>query len=279
MHKARMIFIEGKHGHVSIVRNSFLDAPVEIGEFDITFRLRGRVTQVSPDGTFLFDTNQFTAVEMEKPFKLRSMNQNRTLRGIEYFIGYVLDAGPPEKDTLAIIHEGLLEEYAPKEISVFSGELIPKRTSQMNTKEMSMLIDKALNHLATMDIPHSVMEAIGLDMKTLWEKWYLWKNSEESDLYITEDMTWENYKKIQPVCEFTFVAPGQGIKLDQMHIVSRGAEHSAINEPWNWIRGRREIHQEQHQYGWEYVLRKYPHVKPKVERARKMAGKKGLIGD
>jgi hypothetical protein len=60
------------------------------------------------------------------------------------------------------------------------------------------------------------------------------------------------------------------------HIVSRGADGRDIEASWNWLALTREEHQLQHDKGWDYFLRVYPHLKGRIDRARRLAGKMDL---
>jgi len=64
-----------------------------------------------------------------------------------------------------------------------------------------------------------------------------------------------------------------------MHIVSAGSDIADYEQSWNWIRALRSIHKRQHDKGWSAVLKEYPHLKGKVERARRLAQKRGLEVD
>ncbi len=163
-----------------------------------------------------------------------------------------------------------MELYSPTEINPITQTEQPKRTKRMSTKEMSHMINHAFNHLASMDIPPALRDVADGDMADLFRKWYAWKNGQDIDVFIKPDMTWAEYKAVQKMCEFTFFHEGDSVQLEQMHIISRGADQSIIDEPWNWIRGRSDVHRLQHQHGWDYIINLYPHIRKKIERAVNM---------
>jgi hypothetical protein len=68
-------------------------------------------------------------------------------------------------------------------------------------------------------------------------------------------------------------ASGQGGNIVRAHIVSRGADHPDIEKSWNWLALLDEEHKFQHQKGWDEFLSVYPHLRGRVERARRLAGK------
>ncbi len=183
------------------------------------------------------------------------------------FMGFSSLMQTIEEAQKEIIHEAMLELYSPSEYNPITKTYQPKRTKRMSTKEMAHMIYHVFNHLASMDIPSPLRDIADGDMTDLFKKWYEWRNSQNVEMFIDKDMTWTQYKKMQKVCEFTFTHEGDSVHLEQMHIISRGADKSIIDEPWNWIRGRSDIHRLQHQHGWPYIINLYPHIKEKIEKA------------
>jgi hypothetical protein len=68
-------------------------------------------------------------------------------------------------------------------------------------------------------------------------------------------------------------ASGKGGDIERAHIVSRGADHPDLEKSWNWIALLQDEHLEQHRIGWDAFLQIYPHLRGRVERARRLAGK------
>jgi hypothetical protein len=68
-------------------------------------------------------------------------------------------------------------------------------------------------------------------------------------------------------------ASGKGGNIDRAHIVSRGADAPDIEKAWNWMALLHEEHMQQHRIGLDAFLQIYPHLRGRVERARKLAGK------
>jgi hypothetical protein len=208
----------------------------------------------------------------------RSMHLNDTLRGVESMIFFVQNNRDPTDDERDFIHEALLEEFAPRVLNPINEKTMILRTSAMNNRELFDYTDKVISFLASLDIPEEVMESIGLPAKELFKSWYDWRYNHHGvdPLHDVLPGTWNKYCIRYPVCEFTFVGGTTGDPLEQMHIVSRGSDDKDRDEPWNWIRARHSVHMEQHAYGWDYILEKYPHMKGKVKAARVLAGKKEL---
>ncbi|MCK4818230.1 hypothetical protein KA005_20845 [bacterium] len=175
------------------------------------------------------------------------------------------------------IHEGSLEKYSIWGTNPLSGNNLPKRTSDpsMTTTEMAKIVEGALNHLASLDIPEEILISIGHDMKNLWSNWYSWRyNQEKGPLFEAEnEMTWEKYKELHPVCELCALPGVDTDPIERMHIISAGADQTIYEMPWNWIASHRSHHNLQHNEGWEIIERSYPHIKGKIKRARLMRGK------
>jgi hypothetical protein len=206
----------------------------------------------------------------------RSTNQNKTLRGIERFLFIIENGYEPIKDDMYWIHEGLLEKYSSWVANPLSGVNLPKRTSDpsMTTTEMAKIVEGALNDMASSQIPDSILTTIGHDMKLLWENWYRWRYEQDKDplLEAENEMSWEKYKEIHPVCEFCSL-PGVDLDpLERMHIITAGSDKSIYEMPWNWFAAHRSHHNLQHNEGWNIIERSYPHVKGKINRARLMQG-------
>jgi len=207
----------------------------------------------------------------------RSNNQNTTLRGIERFIFIAENGYEPTKDDLYWIHEGLLEKYSTWTINPRNGVSTPKRTSDpsMSTTEMAKIVQGALDTLATMQIPQSILNEIGNDMKKLWENWYRWRYDQKKDpLFEAEnELTWEKYKSLHPVCELCGLPDNEYDPLIRMHIVSKGADLASYERPWNWLRSHNSHHILQHNEGWKIIEKSYPHIVGKLKRAKLMQGK------
>jgi hypothetical protein len=68
-------------------------------------------------------------------------------------------------------------------------------------------------------------------------------------------------------------ASGRTGDIVRAHIVSRGSDAADIEKTWNWIALLHEEHMQQHQIGWDAFLQIYPHLRGRVDRARRLAGK------
>lgn len=205
----------------------------------------------------------------------RTKRQNDTLRGIERMIFFAQNGREPMNGELVYIHEGILDTFSPRTENPISGNKLPMRTSDdaMSTADMSRIIQGALLWLMEQDIPTEVYEAIGEDMRQLWASWYEWReNSDEAEPLRKEDLTYGDYATTHPVCEITTDISRPSDPLVIAHIISRGANESAISKSWNWLRIKDSLHRKQHAEGWDAILPTAPErVRKKVEKARKLA--------
>lgn len=220
-------------------------------------------------------------LDLEIKYNVHSRASQNTLYGIIRFITWAQIGHKPKTDDIFWNVESIIETYAPSAPHPISGEERPLRPGdpRLDTRGMSSMIQGALNELAQTDIPDYVIDSIGPDMKKLWNSWYEWRYSQgEDDPLFTDEkqMSWEEYCKWHPVCEFTGVGGVEGNPLERMHIVSGGSDIADYEQPWNWIRALHSVHRRQHDHGWEIVLKDYPHMRGKINRARALAHKRGL---
>lgn len=240
----------------------------------------GIITGVAEGGHIHFNVSNLT-LDLETWYRTHTRASMNTFYGIIRFIAWAEVGHKPKEEDMWWHIEDAIERYAPELKHPITGEMAKVRPGdpRLTTVQMSKMIQGVLNDLAQMDIPEYVMDAIGPDMKKLWESWYAWRYDElENDPLFPEElsMDWGNYCEDHPVCEFSGRGGTEEDPLERMHIVSGGSSPENYEEPWNWIRALHSIHQWQHQNGWLPLLKAYPHMKGKIMRARTLAKKKGL---
>jgi hypothetical protein len=107
------------------------------------------------------------------------------------------------------------------------------------------------------------------------QEWEEWRGNLEvdpvdySDLACTRLLTEAEWREKHRVSE----ASGRSGDIIRAHIVSRGSDMADIEMSWNWIALTPDEHAEQHRRGWDEFLQIYPHLRGRVERARRLAGK------
>ena len=243
---------------------------------DIAVNVRGKIISAH-HGQIVLSFIESPLLRLETVTTRRSSNQNSTLRGIERFMFYAENGYEPAGKDTYWIHEGLIEKYSTWVTNPRTNISLPKRTSDpsMSTTEMAKIVQGALDELASMDIPETVLKSIGHDMKTLWDNWYKWRYGQDKDpLYEIENaMNWEQYKEIHPVCELCGLKGVDSNPLERMHIITGGSDIGNYEMPWNWLAAHRSHHNLQHNEGWEIIEKSFPHIVGKLKRARLMQGK------
>jgi hypothetical protein len=156
-----------------------------------------------------------------------------------------------------------------------TGGLRPVHISESNSIEGARFIDGLLYHLATeCDLEYGTQVTV----QSVLQEWEEWRGSLEvdpvdyRDIACTDLMPEAEWRRKHPYSE----ASGKGGNIVRAHIVSRGADASDVEKTWNWIALLHEEHMEQHRIGWDKFLQIYPHLRGRVDRARRLAGKMEL---
>jgi hypothetical protein len=112
-------------------------------------------------------------------------------------------------------------------------------------------------------------------VQSVLQEWEAWRGGLEkdhtdyADMEGTQMLSEKEWRKTHIYSE----ASGRGGIIQRAHIVSRGSDAADIEASWNWLALLPEEHEQQHRIGWEGFLQIYPHLRGRVERARKLAGK------
>jgi hypothetical protein len=244
--------------------------------------------EVNPNGGMLIDRlfarkeefekrnnkEYYLQAELELRYQKRTFKQNSAVWALITAIFQSMENRPPDEEEKQGLYLDLLEEYADKVANRFGG-LRPVHISESNSAEGARFIDGLLYHLATMCNLDMDTQATVMDVMQEWEEWRgsLEKDpADYEDLECTLLLTEAGWRKKHLVSE----ASGQGGNIVRAHIVSRGADAPDIEKAWNWIALLWEEHEHQHRIGWDDFLQIYPHLRGRVGRARKLAGKPGL---
>ncbi|MDR1364009.1 MAG: hypothetical protein LBJ35_08205 [Spirochaetaceae bacterium] len=168
----------------------------------------------------------------------------------------------PEKYSL---YCDLLAEYAMSVPSKINPKrLRPVHLSVADTKEAAFFIDGLLGHLA-----EQAGLTVGLQatVQDVMREWHNWRGQMEEDP--VDGLTVKEWRERRRYSD----ASGAGGSIELCHIVSRGADAAAVDKPWNWLALTRGEHSYQHQYGWNKFLELFPHLRGRVNRARRLAQK------
>lgn len=247
-----------------------------------SFSGEGHIIGTEPGGWLVIEGDA-ADIRLETWYKRGTLTQKATLRAMEallYWTNY--NQYPASSELLKGYHQALMEDTDIKREDPVSGHRVLVTTSSpmCTTVDMNNFIDTAIHWLLMADIPPNMIEPISeKDFKGIYHEWYKARSVDPSS--IDNIKNWEEYCERFPYDEFLCVGineKGTG-QTQKIHIVSRGADISAVDEPWNWIRGATSIHDKIHNsnLGWTAVLHEFPHVAPKVHRARELAKKKELI--
>jgi hypothetical protein len=217
----------------------------------------------------------FLWAELDLRYRHRTYKQNSTVWKLIEAIWMSMEKNPPTEDEKYNLYLDLLEVYADKVKNRVNGELRPVHISEANSFEGARFIDGLLYHLATAcDLDYNAQSTV-LDVLCEWEAWRGGLELDPldyRDLDCREPLTGDAWRKKHPYSE----ASGRGGDIVRAHIVSRGSDAADIEKSWNWIALLWEEHERQHQIGWEAFVRIYPHLRGRVERARRLAGKPAL---
>ncbi|MCK5217845.1 MAG: hypothetical protein KAJ93_08650 [Methanosarcinales archaeon] len=164
-----------------------------------------------------------------------------------------------------VIHEEMLEIYAPKIVSKLHKTSVPKRSKDMDTTEFTRLIEGVLHELSE----HGVSITDPSDMDQYWKNYAKIRFSGGKDHGYREGESLPDYAKRVNYCEACrkYLRPGSfGYDGNLAHIVSRGT--GGEDATWNIIHLCAKHHLSvQHQKGWEYFLKQFPHLQGKYDLA------------
>lgn len=214
----------------------------------------------------------FLQAHLELAYQKRTFKQNATVWILVTAIFESMEHRKPTEEERYGLYLDLLEVYADKVNSRITGELRPVHISKSNSLQGARFIDNLLYHLATeCDLEYGTQATV----QSVLKQWIAWRGTLEVDPFDFADydctrlLSEKEWRDRNPVSE----ASGRGGKIDLAHIVSRGSDTSGIEKSWNWCSLLHEEHKQQHDIGWDQFLQIYPHLRGRIDRARKLAGK------
>jgi hypothetical protein len=214
----------------------------------------------------------FVQVVFDLPHRRRTFKQNAAVWKLVTAIFESMEGRLPDEEEKYNMYLDLLEVYADRVPNKINGGTRPVHISESNSVEGARFIDGLLYHLATeCNLSYGVQTTV----QEVLEEWEAWRGRLETDYADYADreqtkmLTGEEWREKHVYSE----ASGRGGPIEMAHIVSRGADAADIEMSWNRIALTPEEHAEQHRRGWDEFLRIYPHLRGRVERARRLAGK------
>jgi hypothetical protein len=224
------------------------------------------------------DRNQkefFVQAALDLPYQKRTFKQNAAVWKLVTVIFESMEGRLPTEEEKYALYLDLLDAYVDKVPNRIKGGLRPVHISEANSLEGSKFIDGLLSHLAT---ECSLSYEAQATVQEVLQEWENWRGGLErdpadyADVEQTEMLTELEWRRKHVYSE----ASGRGGAIVRAHIVSRGADASDMEKSWNWAALLPEEHEEQHRLGWDEFLQIYPHLRGRVERARRLAGKTEL---
>jgi hypothetical protein len=217
----------------------------------------------------------FLTAVLDLPYQHRTFRQNAAVWKLVTVIFESMEGRLPDEEEKYNLYLDLLEVCADRVPNRLNGGTRPIHISEADSFEGSRFIDALLNHLAascdlSLNLQATVQEVL--------QEWEAWRGEQETDpadytdSELTAIISEDEWRKKHVYSE----ASGRGGTIHRAHIVSRGANAADVEKSWNWIALTPEEHEEQHRRGWDEFLRIYPHLKGRVERARRLAGAKGV---
>jgi hypothetical protein len=214
----------------------------------------------------------FIQARLELNYQKRTFKQNNAVWVLVTAIFESMEGRKPTESEKTALYLDLLELYAEKAPCRFNDALRPVHISEANSIEGAKFIDGLLYHLATeCGLEYGTQSSV----QEVMQEWEAWRGSLETDPLDYEGaelLPLNEWRRRHPYSE----ASGRGGDIVRAHIVSRGSDHADIEKSWNWIALLPKEHEEQHRRGWDEFLRIYPHLRGRVERARKLAHKAGM---
>lgn len=209
--------------------------------------------------------------------RTKSFDQVKTVWALISIIFVSLNKRYPSELEKKLLYNHLVSLYAEKEILYYNGENIEVTVtlSEMSKRQASMFILALIKVLSDCD---QVDYESKISIQEIFTEWQAFRGTLEEDFCDYDNngnlLSVEEWRKLYSVS----FASGLGGPLEIAHIVSKGSEDKYRDCVWNMILLTHEEHiEQQHRFGWDYFLELYPHLRGRVNRARKIAHKIELM--
>lgn len=203
-------------------------------------------------------------VNCKSPRKDKTYKQIKTVWKLIGIIFESQEGRKPTSEELNNMYEDLLEEYAMKRKSALTGKLIPVHVSRADSSQMAYFVEGLMLHLSQYcDLPMDAQT----EVRALLFEWEYFRgmNDDPEKIQCTEEI----YRERHPFSE----ASGRGGALHLHHIVTKGSHEELRHITANWVMLTWDEHKEIHEIGDEAFLEKYPHLRPKFEKAKSLRRK------
>lgn len=222
---------------------------------------------------------KYVTIELKNSGPKKTFDQIKTAWALIDILFQSIWFKPPTKPQREQFYKEILNDYAQtgsiaKVPSLLhKGEEVALGMSEMDRQQLSRFIQYLISLLAdSCDLDQTEQVSV----VEIFKEWQEYKSSLEIDPEDCDDEG--NFLSLDKWrCNHTVsFASGVGGDLDLAHIVSRGADEIHRDCCWNVMMLTHEEHMMQHKTGWNNFLEIYPHLRGRVERARRLAGKLAL---
>ena len=197
-------------------------------------------------------------VEIGLEVKRRTQGQNALYWATLPTLFLMVNDQFPTREELEDFHEDFKTVHGLRRPSSLDPSImVPVRMRDADTQDAKTLLDALFAELSE----HGASASFEAQSKArdAWRTFWV----EGGQTYADE----ADFRRKARLC----AGCGHGGRIELAHIVSRGADHSRIDDPTNWLPLCPTCHAWQHQYGWTRFVDNNPHLKPRWESAQKCA--------
>lgn len=258
--------------------SNLLVEPIPTGKrMEIAFKLSDENNSLRRAWAFYRDRNKDKRLMLtiEEEAKHRTLGQNNLHRALMRIYSFEQEGTDAYQEEY---HEGILLRYAPDVTDRLTGQMRKQRTHEMDAPTMSTIIEADFRELSMHGLSLENAQAVA----HYWGEWYVWRGKQKIDPLSDAYATVEDYRQRVCWCEACFKGLmatdeyGKEVYIGHMaHIISKKAGGS--NDLWNRVHLCNECHIiVMHHQGWSAVVKRWPHIKWRIEGAKAKSGNRLL---